>query len=103
MSLILQGKVETIIPRTKEKSNEVFSRVYQIKVVQNGGFVKLINVDDFDLNRKISIGDTVNLPVYCDIWQPQDKNGKFKSPVLQYHAIKEDDAKLFTPTKNIRL
>lgn len=102
MSLTINGTVESIIPRKKD-NGDVYSRMYQIKVTTQGGYKKLINIDDFDLKRKVEVGREITLPIYCDVWLPTAKDGRAKAPVLQYHAIKEDNAKLFTPKQEIKV
>lgn len=97
MALTLTGVVESIIP--KEKEGKVYARMYQVKVEGQGGYKKIINIDDFELNRKIEVGREVTLPVYCNIWQPISKNGEKKAPVLQYHAIREN---IQLPNKNMK-
>lgn len=102
MSLYISGVVESIIPRKKE-NGDVYARLYQIKVTTQGGYKKFINIDDFDLKRKVEVGREITLPIYCDVWQPMAKDGTSKAPILQYHAIKEDNAKLFTPKQEIKV
>lgn len=97
MSLTITGVVESIIP--KEKDGVVYARMYQVKVEGQGGYKKLINIDDFDLNRKIDIGREITVPIYCNIWQPVSKAGERKAPVLQYHAIKDKQS---MPGKNVK-
>lgn len=101
MALTITGIIESIIPRKKE-NGEIYARLYQIKVETQGGYKKFINIDDFDLNRKIEVGKEITMPCYCDIWQPAGKDGILKAPVLQYHAIKEDASKQFMPNKSTK-
>jgi len=90
MSLILQGKIESIIPRKNKDTGVIYARTYQMPVTTKGGFKKYINVDDFDLKRKVDIGLEIKLPVYVDIWTPESKDGKPQEPRIQYHAMTED-------------
>lgn len=102
MSLNITGVVESVIPKKKD-NGEIYARLYQIKVETQGGYKKLINIDDFDLKRKVEVGREITLPIYCDVWQPTAKDGRAKAPILQYHAIKEDNAKLFIPKQEIKV
>jgi hypothetical protein len=101
MSFTINGVVEKRNHKEKQRNREAYARLYQIKVETMGGFKKFINIDDFDLNRKIEVGQEVKLPIYCDIWQPKSKDGILKPPVIQYHAIKEDNAKVM-PVKGLK-
>jgi len=93
MSLILQGTVITIINRIKKDTNEVYARLYQVQtVVNDDGYKKSVDVDDFELGRKVEVGKEISLPVYAAIWQPEDKNGKKGVPVIQYHALKTNNS-----------
>lgn len=105
MSLILQGEVITIIPRVKKDDGTVYARLYQIQtVVNNDGYKKSVDVDDFDLTRKVEVGKEITLPVYAAIWQPEDKNGKKGVPVIQYHALKGNGAVVSAPvSKGIKV
>ena len=91
MSLILQGKIESIIQRKNKDTGVIYARTYQFAVETKGGYKKYINVDDFDLKRVVAVGQEKKLFVYVDIWEPTDKDGKRTGePRIQYHAMTEE-------------
>lgn len=103
MSLILQGKIESIIPRKNKETGVIYARTYQFAVETKGGYKKYINVDDFDLKRVVAVGQEKKLPVYVDIWEPTDKDGKKNGePRIQYHAMTEE-ALPEEQKKNVRI
>lgn len=96
MSLIMQGAVVAVIDRKYGKDNpkagQVYGRLYQLStVVNDDGYVKIVDVDDFDLNRKVEIGKLLTVPVYAQIYIPVDKDtGRTKGePRIQFHAMKD--------------
>lgn len=100
MSLILQGEVITIINRTKKDDGSIYARLYQVQtVVNNDGYKKSVDVDDFDLSRKVEVGKEISIPVYAAIWQPEDKKGKKGLPVIQYHALKGNNVVAGDPAR----
>lgn len=100
MAIYVKGIVENIVNRTTA-DGKVFLRVYQIASETSGGLKGYTNIDDFDIKRKVEIGKEITLPIYCEIRIPETKDGKKMSPVLQYRAFKENEAKLLPndPTK----
>lgn len=84
MGLFLEGKVVGITKNVTPKGTEF--RSYQILNVTNKGTAILINVDDFDLTRKVEAEKAINIPVYASPYV--DKNGK---AYIQYKAISQEN------------
>lgn len=105
MSLILQGDVVAVISRKygkdHAKAGQIYGRLYQLStVVNDDGYVKIVDVDDFELTRKVEVGRSLTVPVYAQIYIPLDKEGKQKGePRIQFHAQKANGAGLAEPEK----
>jgi hypothetical protein len=106
MSLKLEGDVVAVIDRKYAKVTtdrdgkihqigEIYGRLYQMQTVVNeDGYVKIVDVDDFDLKRKVELGH-FTLPVYVNIYSPVDKEGKKNGESrIQFHAIKEKNVEV---------
>lgn len=79
MSLTLKGEVRSI---TDKKAGDVKFRQYQV-LTSDQDKERLLEVDDFDLSRKVEIKKEIELNVYVTTYSA--KNGV---NYLQYHAIK---------------
>lgn len=108
MSLVLRGDVISVINRKfgkdHAKAGQVYGRLYQLNTVVNeDGYVKIVDVDDFDLTREVKVGKSLDIPVYAQIYIPSDKDGKQKGePRIQFHAIRTNgkDVSLVEPAQS---
>lgn len=85
MGLHLEGKVVGIKQNKTPKGTDF--RSYQILNVTTKGTAILMNVDDFDLTRKVEMEKMINIPVYASPYVA--KNGK---AYIQYKAVSQDNA-----------
>ena len=104
MSLRIQGTVGAVVNRKRGKDHkdagQVYARVYQVDDVLESGYRKTTDVDDWDLEKKVEVGQKVDFPIIAEIYIPVDKNGVQKGePRIQYRCIGNGNSKNVEPEK----
>lgn len=109
MGLNIDGVVISVINRKYNKDHkfagQVYGRLYQLQnVVNEEGYTRVVDVTDGDLTRVVTVGKSISLPVWCEIYTPLDKDGKQKdAPRLQFHALKGEAVKFETKEKGVKV